>query len=152
MPQHRPKIGLKSSKIAPGSSRKRSNWLPGAFEVRVFGPSGPLVRFLAIFDRFWTISGGVSGSKILPKSKKIGPGRRSICTSFSDLRFDRFGRRFCSQNRLPNRRFLSPESGTALLDQNLQIWRQYYTFGRFLKVRGFGNPSKTVQKSIEKRS
>ena len=85
------------------------------------------------------------GSRILPKSRKIAPGRRSIRMPFSGLRVDWFWRRFCSQNRLPNRRFLSPESGTALLGQNPKILETVLHFLTFFEGPG-------PRKSIKNRS
>ena len=92
------------------------------------------------------------GPKIHPKSTKIASKRRSNLDPFSDLRFDRFWSRFGLQNGVQNRSFWSTEFGTANLVRNPKIWRQYYTFGRFLKVRGFENPSKIDRKTIKKRS
>ena len=141
--QNRPEIGPKSSKMAPGPSRKRSNWLPGAFEVRVFGPSGPLVRFWAIFDQFWTISGGVLGPRIVPKSIKIAPGRRLIFDAFSDLDFHRFFVHFGLQNELQNRRFFDSGSQSPTLQKPCFS----LGFNRFSEVRSSRNPWKNNRKT-----
>ena len=90
--RNRPKIAPKLSAIAPGSRPKRQDLLPEAFEVQFFGPSSSITG--PIFIDFWTISGRLLGSKILPKSLKIVSGRRSISDTFSDLRFNGFLTRF----------------------------------------------------------
>ena len=105
-------------KITSRSSQKRSNWHPEAFKVRVFGPSGPKVRFLTIPGRFWGDFGGVLGSKILPKSIKIGPKGQSNFDPFSDIRFCRFSIRFCFKIGVRNLYF-SARNRKACFRKNL---------------------------------